>query len=72
MKSHHGLLLVLSSSLVGCLPISPNLNPPIISQLQIRTIQTRSYEGVNQKTVLKPSLTFYRMKVILLIMAIAN
>jgi hypothetical protein len=56
MKRYGGLLAILSILLTGCLPVRPNFNPPQITQLQARAIQTRSYDGLDQKTVLKTVL----------------
>lgn len=56
MKRYGGFLAILSILLTGCLPVRPNFNPPQITQLQARAIQTRNYEGLDQKTVLKTVL----------------
>ncbi len=53
MKFTGGFFMILGLLLTGCLPVRPNFNPPQITQLQARAIQTRSYEGMDQKTVLK-------------------
>jgi len=56
MKSYSSLFVLLSSLLIGCLPVRPNANPPQITQLQTRAIQTRTYDGLDQKTVVKTVL----------------
>lgn len=56
MKIFRGLLILLCCFFVGCLPVRPNTTPPTITQLQTRAIQTRSYDGYDQKTVLKTVL----------------
>lgn len=56
MKSYGGLITILSVLLAGCLPVRPNFNPPQITQLQARAIQTRDYEGLDQKSIIKTVL----------------
>lgn len=56
MKRYGGFLAMLSILLTGCLPVRPSFNPPQITQLQARAIQTRNYEGLDQKAVLKTVL----------------
>ena len=56
MKSYGGVILILATVLTGCLPARPRFNPPQITQLQSRAIQSRSYEGLDQKTVIKTVL----------------
>lgn len=56
MKSNVGFLVIPCILLTGCLTARPNFNPPQITQLQARAIQTRIYQGLDQKTVLKTVL----------------
>lgn len=56
MKRMFGLMAAISFCLSGCLPVRPNVNPPQITQLQARAIQTRVYDGLDRKDVMKAVL----------------
>lgn len=51
-----GLLLLCCSVLVGCATVVDGTNSPQISQLQLRALQSRSYEGSDEATVIKTLL----------------
>ena len=53
MNRYAGVCLILSLFQTGCLPVRPNFNPPPITQLQSRAIQTRTYQGLDHKAVIK-------------------
>lgn len=46
-------LVAAAMALAGCLPFRPNFNPQPITQLQLRAIQTRTYDGQDPVKALK-------------------